>query len=449
MTPRRQMRLGAFFNPTGHHVASWRHPDAQADAGVNFQHYVELAQSAERGKFDFVFFADNVNVREARPEALSRSAQYIANFEPLTLIAGLAAVTSRIGFVSTASTSWNEPYNVARKFASLDHISGGRVAWNIVTSSVDGEARNFGRERLEEHAVRYERAREFTQIVCDLWDSWADDAFVRDKESGIFFDPQKVRPLDHQGKYYSVAGPLNVPRPPQGHPVLVQAGASNDGRAFAAEFAEAVFGNPLTLEVGQSVYADLKQRAATFGRAPESILIMPGISTYVGRTFEEAQALYDEMQARVDPVVAVEMLSAVLGVDVSGYPLDGPLPELTRSHVGSQASFDNWTQLARTEQLSIRELCLRVVGARGKSVIVGSAAQIADHMQTWFENGAADGFNIMAPYLPGQHDAFVDLVIPELQARGLFRTEYEGTTLRENLGLARPERKPGREAAHV
>jgi FMN-dependent oxidoreductase (nitrilotriacetate monooxygenase family) len=443
------MRLGAFFNPTGHHVASWRHPDAQADAGVNFAHYVELAQSAERGKFDFVFFADNVNVREARPEALSRSAQYIANFEPLTLIAGLAAVTSRIGFVSTASTSWNEPYNIARKFASLDHISGGRVAWNIVTSSVDGEARNFGRERLEDHAVRYERAREFTQVVCDLWDSWADDAFVRDKESGLFFDPEKVRSLDHRGAFYSVAGPLNVPRPPQGHPVLVQAGSSNDGRAFAAEFAEAVFGNPLTIEWAQSYYADLKGRAATFGRAPESILIMPGISTYVGRTAKEAQELYDEMQARVDPVVGIEMLSAVLGVDVSGYPIDGPLPELDRSHVGSQASFDNWTELARTQKLSIRELCLRVVGARGKSVIVGSAVQIADHMQNWFENGAADGFNIMAPYLPGQHDAFVELVIPELQARGLFRTEYEGVTLRENLGLARPERKPGREAAHV
>jgi FMN-dependent oxidoreductase (nitrilotriacetate monooxygenase family) len=246
-----------------------------------------------------------------------------------------------------------------------------------------------------------------------------------------------------------VAGPLNVPRPPQGHPVLVQAGSSNDGRAFAAEFAEAVFGNPLSLDVGQSVYADLKQRAAGFGRAPESILIMPGISTYVGRTAREAQDLYDEMQARVDPVVAVEMLSAVLGVDVSGYPIDGPLPQLERSHVGSQASFDNWTQLARTENLSIRELCLRVVGARGKSVIVGSATQIADHMQTWFENRAADGFNIMAPYLPCQHDAFVDLVIPELQERGLFRTEYEGATLRENLGLARPERTPGREAAHV
>ena len=443
------MRLGAFFNPTGHHVASWRHPDAQADAGVNFAHYVELAQTAERGKFDFVFFADNVNVREARPEALSRSAQYIANFEPLTLMAGLAAVTRRIGFVSTASTSWNEPYNIARKFASLDHISGGRVAWNIVTSSVDGEARNFGRDRIEDHALRYERAREFTNVVCDLWDSWADDAFLRDKESGLFFDPAKVRPLDHRGRFYSVAGPLNVPRPPQGHPVLVQAGSSNDGRAFAAEFAEAVFGNPLTIEWAQGYYADLKQRAATFGRAPESILIMPGISTYVGRTAKEAQELYDEMQARVDPVVGIEMLSAVLGVDVSGYPIDGPLPELDRSHVGSQASFDNWTELARNEKLSIRELCLRVVGARGKSVIVGSAVQIADHMQTWFENGAADGFNIMAPYLPGQHDAFVDLVIPELQERGIFRTEYEGTTLRENLGLARPERKPRREAAHV
>jgi FMN-dependent oxidoreductase (nitrilotriacetate monooxygenase family) len=364
-------------------------------------------------------------------------------------MAALAAVTSRIGFVSTASTSWNEPYTIARKFASLDHISGGRVAWNIVTSSVDGEARNFGRERIADHAARYARAREFTQIVCGLWDSWADDAFVRDKASGIFFDPAKVRPLNHRGEYFAVEGPLNVPRPPQGHPVLVQAGASDDGRAFAAEFAEAVFTNHLTLESAQQYYADLKGRAQLLGRSPDGILIMPGISPYVGRTEKEAQERYAYMQSLVDPVVGIEMLSTVLGTDVSAFPLDEPLPELTRTHVGSQASFDNWTSLARSENLTVRELVLRIVGARGKSVIVGSPAQIADHMQHWFENGGADGFNIMAPYLPGAHDDFVELVIPELQARGLFRTEYEGATLRENLGLARPERTPDREPAHV
>jgi alkanesulfonate monooxygenase len=446
---KKQMKLGAFFNPTGHHVASWRHPQAQADAGVNFAHYAAISQTAERGKFDFVFFADNVNVREARMEALSRSAQYIANFEPLTLIAALAAVTTRIGFVSTASTSWNEPYNIARKFASLDHISGGRVAWNIVTSSVDGEARNFGRERIAEHGARYARAREFTEIVCGLWDSWADDAFLRDKESGIFFDPAKVRPLHHRGEHFAVEGPLNIPRPPQGHPVLVQAGASDDGRAFAAEFAEAVFTNHLTLESAQAYYADLKGRAQLLGRDPGGVLIMPGISPYVGRTEKEAQERHDYMQSLVDPVVGIEMLSTVLGTDVSGLPLDEPLPELTRTHVGSQASFENWTSLARRENLTVRELMLRIVGARGKSVIVGSPGQIADHLQNWFENRAADGFNIMAPYLPGAHDDFVDLVIPELQERGLFRTEYEGATLRENLGLARPERTPDREAAHV
>ena len=439
---KRRMRLGAFFNPTGHHVASWRHPDAQADAGVNFAHYVELARSAERGKFDFVFFADNVNVREARPEALSRSAQYIANFEPLTLIAGLAAVTSRIGFVSTASTSWNEPYNIARKFASLDHISGGRVAWNIVTSSVDGEARNFGRERLEDHAVRYERAREFTQIVCDLWDSWADDAFVRDKASGIFFDPAKVRPLNHRGEYFAVEGPLNVPRPPQGHPVLVQAGASDDGRAFAAEFAEAVFTNHLTLESAQEYYADVKARAQRFGRRPESLLVMPGLTPYIGRTEQEARERHEYMNSLLDPTLALSMLSGWLGTDLSPYDLDGPLPELRRPRTGSQSNFENWTTLARREKLTIRQLMNRAVGARAKSFTVGTPAQVADHMQTWLESGGADGFNILPPYLPGALEDFVNLVIPELQARGIFRTDYTGTTLRDHLGLARPARTP-------
>lgn len=442
------MRLGAFFNPTGHHVASWRHPDAQADAGVNFAHYVELAQTAERGKFDFVFFADNVNVREARPEALSRSAQYIANFEPLTLMAGLAAVTRRIGFVSTASTSWNEPYNIARKFASLDHISGGRVAWNIVTSSVDNEARNYGQPRMWDHAERYARAREFTEVVRGLWDSWADDAFVRDKESGIFFDPAKVRRLDHAGAHFKVEGPLNVARPPQGHPVLVQAGASDDGREFAAEFAEAVFTNPPTLEMAQAYYADVKERAARFGRGPGSIHLMPGISPIVGRTEADAREQFEYLQSLVHPVVGLEMLTTLLGADLSGYPLDGPLPELERPR-GGQSAFDNWTGLAKRENLTIRQLIERTIGARGKSVVVGTPSQIADHMQTWFENGGADGFNVMPPYLPGALDDFVDLVVPELQARGIFRTEYEGTTLRENLGLARPERTPDREREPV
>jgi alkanesulfonate monooxygenase len=447
------MRLGGFLGggaPTGAHVASWRHPDARADAGINFPHFVEIARTAERGKFDFIFVADNMMVREAKPEVLSRSAQYIANFEPLTLVAALAAVTSRIGLVATASTSWNEPYNVARKFASLDHISGGRAGWNIVTSSMNAEARNFGQDGVIEHAARYARAREFTQVVLGLWDSWADDAFLRDKDSGIFFDPAKVRPLDHRGEHFAVAGPLNVPRPPQGHPVLVQAGASDDGREFAAEFAEAVFTNHVTLESAQAYYADVKRRAARFGRGPESILIMPGISPIVGRTESEARERDEHLQSLVDPVLGLDVLTTMLGTDLTGHPLDAPLPELVRpTDTGSRSTFDNWTALARRENLTIRQLIARAVGARGKSVIVGTPAKIADHMQSWFENEAADGFNIMPPYLPGALDEFVEVVIPELQERGLFRRDYTGTTLREHLGLKRPERTPDPLAASV
>jgi alkanesulfonate monooxygenase len=430
------MHIGGFLGggaTTGAHAASWRHPQAAADAGVNLRHFIDISRTAERGCFDFVFLADNAMVREAaNPEALARSAQYIANFEPLTLIGALCAVVKRIGFVATASTSWNEPYNIARVFASLDHQSAGRVAWNIVTSSVDNEARNYGQAKMWDHGVRYERAREFTNVVRGLWDSWADDAFVRDKASGIFFDPAKVRRLNHRGTHFTVEGPLNVARAPQGHPVLVQAGASDDGREFAAEFAEAVFTNPPTLEIAQAYYADVKAG---------SIHLMPGISPIVGRTEAEAREQFDYLQSLVHPVVGLEMLTTLLGTDLSGYPLDGPLPELERPR-GGQSAFENWTGLAKRENLTIRQLIERTIGARGKSVVVGTPVQIADHMQTWFENGAADGFNVMPPYLPGALNDFVDLVIPELQSRGIFRTGYEGTTLRENLGLARPERTP-------
>jgi FMN-dependent oxidoreductase (nitrilotriacetate monooxygenase family) len=442
--PAKQLKLGAFFNTTGHHVASWRHPGAQADAGVNFAHWVEISRTAERGKFDFVFLADTPSVREGPPQVMSRRAQYVASFEPLTLIAALSALTERIGFVSTASTSWSEPYNLARQFASIDHISGGRAGWNIVTSSRDASARNFGHEEVDEHGARYARAREFTEVVRGLWDSWADDAFLRDKASGIFFDPAKVRPLNHRGAHFSVAGPLNVARPPQGRPVLVQAGASDDGRDFAAEYADAIFTNHLTLESAQRYYADVKARAQRFGRDPQSIVVMPGLAATVGSTREEALERHEYLQSLVDPVVGLELLTHLLGTDLSAYPLDGPLPDLKPARTGSQATFENWTTLARRDNLTIRQLVALAIGANGKSVVAGTPSQIADHMQHWFENGAADGFNIHPAYLPGAHDEFVDRVIPELQARGLFRSDYEGTTLREHLGLPRPERVPDR-----
>jgi N-acetyl-S-(2-succino)cysteine monooxygenase len=438
--PHKQMILGAFFNPTGHHVASWRHPEAQADAGINFAHYAELAAMAERGKFHLIFLADNLGIRDARMEALARSAQYIANFEPLTLISALSAVTKCIGFVATASTSYNEPYHVARKFASIDHISGGRTGWNIVTSTLQSEARNFGRDEHFSHAERYDRAREFTDIVLSLWDSWDDDAFSRDKVRGTFFDPKKLHALGHAGKHFKVQGPLNVPRAPQGYPVLVQAGASDDGREFAAEFAEVIFSNHLNVASAREYYLKLKGRAQEIGRSPDSIKILPGLSPIVGRTALEAKEKFENLQSLIDPVVAREMLTTVLGgVDLSGYPFDGPLPELTPPPNVIQSAFENWTRLASTENLTIRQLAMRAAGARGKNVICGSSVEIADIMEEWLNAGAADGFNVMPPYLPGAFADFVDLVVPELQRRGIYRTDYMGATLRENLGLRRPE----------
>lgn len=439
---KKQLHLGAFLNSAGHHSAAWRHPDAQADAGMNFAHMLELARLCERGKFDFVFYADALNVHEAPPEILARSHHYIANFEPITLISALSVLTEKIGFVSTASTSWSEPYNLARQFASIDHISHGRAAWNIVTSAHDAAAQNFGRDQAIDHHLRYERAREFCNVVLGLWDSWADDAFVRDKAAGIFVDTSKMRTLNHRGEHFSVAGPLNIERPPQGYPVLVQAGASDDGREFAAEFAEAVFTNHLTLESAQAYYADVKERAQRFGRAPESLLVMPGLTPYIGRTEAEARERHEYMNSLLDPTLALSMLSGWLGTDLSPYDLDGPLPELQRPRTGSQSNFENWTTLAKRENLTIRQLMNRAVGARAKSFTVGTPVQIADHMQTWLESGGADGFNILPPYLPGALEDFVNLVIPELQARGIFRTDYTGTMLRDHLGLARPARTP-------
>jgi FMN-dependent oxidoreductase (nitrilotriacetate monooxygenase family) len=438
--PKGELKLGAFFNPTGHHVASWRHPRSQADAGVNFAHYVEIARTAERAKFDMVFLADNVGVREAHIDALCRSAQYIANFEPITLIAALAAVTERIGLVCTATTSYNEPFHIARKFASLDHISGGRVGWNLVTSGMAAEAYNFGRDAHYGHAERYDRAREFAEVVVALWDSWDDDAFVRDKASGLFFDPAKLHRLNHVGRHFKVRGPLNIPRPPQGHPVIVQAGTSDDGMDVAARFAEVIFSANLTMESCRDYSREVKRRAAQkFGRNPDHLKVMPGLSCYVGRTTEEAEEKYQYQNSLMHPIVAREILSTVLGgIDLSPYDFDGPLPENLPMTQGSQSHFKYVTELARTKNLTIRQIAEVVAGARGKLVIKGTPAQIADFMEHWFCEEAADGFNIMPPTLPGGLDDFVEMVIPELQRRGLFRTEYSGRTLREHLGLPRP-----------
>ena len=435
-----QMRLGAFFNPTGHHVASWRHPRAQADAGINFDHYVELARTAERAKFDMLFLADNLGVRTADMAALSRSAQYIANFEPITLLGALAPMTSRIGLVATASTSYDEPFHVARRFASLDHVSQGRIGWNLVTTGTASEALNFSRDQHYGHAERYRRAREFAQIVVGLWDSWDDDAFVRDKASGLFFHPDAMHFLHHKGEHFAVAGPLNVPRSPQGHPVVVQAGGSDDMIAVAAEFAEVIFCAPLSLDQAQTFYGKIKGALARHGRSKDDMKVMPGLSAIVAPTEAEARTQYDYLQSLIHPIVAREILSLVLGgVDLSPYPFDGPVPDDLPLSNSSQSTFAHVLDMARRESLTLREVALRVAGARGKSVVCGSPQQVADHMEQWFREGGCDGFNIMPPFLPGGLDDFVALVVPELQRRGLFRSEYEGRTLRENLGLKRPQ----------
>ena len=433
----RQLRLGAFLMASGHHLAAWRHPRAWAGGGVDFEHFKRLARTAERGRFDAIFFADNLALL-GPPELASLTIGGDV-LDPLILLAGLASVTEHLGLISTVSTSYNDPYLLARRFASLDHISGGRVGWNLVTSATDQEAQNFGRERIDDHADRYARAEEFIDIATGLWDSFDDDAFVRDKASGRFFDPAKVHVLDHRGAHYPlVRGPLNLPRGPQGHPVLVQAGSSEPGKELAARTAEVVFTAQQTLAGAQAFYADLKGRLGRYGRTADELKIMPGISPVLGRTRAEAEDRFAELQELVDPRLGLGLLAGMAGgFDLSQYPLDGPLPELPESNaMKSRQSL--FIDLARRENLTIRQLYLRVASARGHHTVIGTPVEVADVLEEWFTQGAADGFNIMPPFLPDGLDDFVDLVVPELQRRGLFRTEYEGRTLRDNLGLKRP-----------
>ncbi|MDB5572812.1 MAG: xenobiotic compound monooxygenase subunit [Hyphomicrobiales bacterium] len=444
----KQMKLAAYFNPTGHHVASWRHPRAQRDANVNIEHYVEIAKTAERAKFDMIFLADGNATREAHMDAISRSVQFIAHFEPLTLLSALAMVTKNIGLTATASTTYQEPYNLARKFASLDHISHGRAGWNLVTSGQTAEAANFGRDGVLDHAERYGRAREFAKVVQGLWDSWDDDAFVRDVDSGLYFDPEKMHYLDHKGPHFKVRGPLNVPRPIQGYPVMVQAGASDEGRELAAEFAEAIFSPHLTIPDAKAYFNDVKGRMQRYGRDPDHLKILPGLSVVVAESDDKAAEDFDRLQSLIHPIVGREILSTMLGgIDLSPYPLDEPLPDPLPPTKSSKGHFDSIVAMARRENLTIRELGARCAGARGKNSIHGSPKKVADYMEEWFSNQACDGFCVLPPYIPGQHDDFCNMVIPELQKRGVFRKEYEGATLRENLGLPRPPSRYARQRA--
>lgn len=387
MSTKKQLKLGAFLPGTGHHVAAWRHPDAQADGGLNFQHYRQLAQTAERGKFDMIFLADGVAVRErgTGKEALSRTS--VVHFEPLTLLSALSVVTEHIGLTATVSTTYNEPYHLARKFASLDHLSGGRAGWNLVTSATEAEAKNFSKEKHMEHTLRYERAKEFVDVVTALWDSWEDDAFLRDKESGIYFDPNKLHIPNHKGEHFSVRGPLNVARPIQGYPVIIQAGSSEDGKNLAAQTAEVIFTAQQTLAEAQAFYTDVKGRLAKYGRSPDSLKIMPGVFPIIGKTEQEAVDKFAQLQELIDSAVGLGLLSTMIGgFDLSAYPLDGPLPDLPETN-GGKSRQKLLSDLAQRENLTIRQLYLSIAGARGHKQLLGTPEQIADFLEDWFVNG--------------------------------------------------------------
>ena len=435
MPNHRQLHLFAFMRPVSIHTGAWRYPGAWSDANFNFAHLKHLAQRLEAAKFDAFFMADHLAVLNMPMEALKRS-HTVTSFEPFTLLSALAAVTQRIGLVASASTTFEEPFHIARRFASLDHLSNGRAGWNVVTTANPEAALNFGLAQHMPHAERYDRAREVVDVATGLWDSFADDAFVRDQESGIYFDPRKLHVLDHKGPHLSVRGPLNIARPVQGWPVIVQAGASDAGRRLAAETAEVVFASQDCLPGAQAFYADMKARAERAGRNPEHIKILSGALVVVGDTINEAR----EKRARLDSLVHVDSamasLSVALGVDVRALDPDAPLPEIPETNTG-KTNRERAIALARREGLTVRQLAQRLGGFAGLA-LVGTPRAIADEMEQWLDARGCDGFNVMFPYLSAGLDDVIDKLVPELQRRGLFRREYQGTTLRHTLGLPRP-----------
>jgi alkanesulfonate monooxygenase len=434
----KQLHLGAFMRPVGIHTGWWRYPGAWSDANFNLKHLTHLIQTLERGRFDAFFMADHLALLNMEMAALRRSAT-ATSFEPLTLLSALAMVTSRIGLVATASTSFDAPYHIARRFSSLDHISNGRAGWNIVTTSNPEAALNFGLDDHLDHDERYRRAREFYDVVTGLWDSFADDAWLRDQETGLFFDPSKLHTLNHKGEFLSVRGPLNIARPVQGWPVIVQAGASEAGRQLAAETAEVIFGSARDIEDGRAFRTDIHRRMEILGRDPASIKILPACLVIVGRDKAQAEEKRRLLDSLVHTDSSLPNLSTRLGVDASKFDLDAPLPELPVTNQ-SRSSQAGMVALARRENLTVRDLA-RLAGGYGGLTMAGSPAEIADEMQTWLETGASDGFNIMFHTVPQGVDEFVDLVIPELTKRGLFREAYTGSTLREHLGLDRPQNR--------
>lgn len=440
MGAKRQMSLAILVDQaTGNHPASWLQPEVNAKGSTDIAHYRALAQLAEKGKFDLFFIADTPATRTENFQAWSRFPMYMNALEPVTLLTALAGATTRIGLGGTVSTSFSEPYNVARQFASLDHISGGRAAWNVVTSANDYAARNFGHAKLAPHTERYERAGEFVDVVAKLWDSWDDDAFVRDRQSGLYFDPARMHVVHHHGKHFKVDGALNIERPPQGRPVISQAGASDTGRELAARTAEIVFASAAAPEPAKAAYDDLKGRMVKYGRHPDSLKILAGMPVMLGSTQAEAEARFQRLQELLHPDVGVFRLGMDLEVDLRGLPLDEPIPEdrLPKAANFHKAFFDGIMATIREKNPTLRELYLGY--ERGRKTIKGTPAQVADTMEYWFRSGACDGFMMQFHTLPQSLEEFVEGVVPELQRRGLFRHDYQGATLRDHLDLARPQ----------
>ncbi len=431
---KRQLKLGHMIEGAGRTWTDWRHPAAQPSASTDLRYYAQRAELAERGKLDFLFIADSLFITE------KSSPHYLNRFEPLTILSALAALTSHIGLVATVTASYTEPFNLARQFASLDHISGGRAGWNVVTSWLDGTAANFSKTQHLDHADRYRRAREFVEVVQGLWDSWEDDALVHDKQTGVFLDPEKLHALNHEGEFFKVRGPLNIARSRQGQPVIFQAGSSDDGRNFAAQHSDAIFVGHDGIEEARSYYRDVKSRAAGFGRDPSSLFILPAVAPVIGSTEAEAEALWRERANLVSIEAALRMLGRSFNdYDFTAHDVEAPFPDLGAAGLNSsQGAVLKITQAAKTEGLSLREVALRFATPRGN--FVGTPEQIADKFERWLETEACDGFVIGEP-LPGQFQRLVETVIPILQLRGSFRQDYDATTFRGHLGLEIPENR--------
>ncbi|MEU8732171.1 LLM class flavin-dependent oxidoreductase [Streptomyces tendae] len=443
----RRLHLNAFLMNTGHHEASWRLPESDPYAHVSLAHYVDLARTAERGTFDSLFLADG-------PQLWNNLAQRPAGaLEPLTLLTALATATEHIGLIATASTSYNSPYNLARRFASLDIVSGGRAGWNIVTTAGAEAARNFGLDAEPTHAERYARAAEFLDVALKLWDSWEDDAVLADKAAGVWGDDARIHPPRHKGTYFGVEGALNVPRTPQGYPLLVQAGSSTDGKVFAARYAEAVFTAQQTLGDAQAFYADIKSRTRLARRDPGHLKVLPGIVPVIGSTEAEARAAEQVLDDHIVPAHGVRRLEDLLRLEPGTLDLDGPLPDDLPPESAVEGAKSRYTlivELARRERLTVRQLIGRLGGGRGHQTFTGTPEQVADRIEAWFTRGAADGFNIMPPVLPSGLETFVDHVVPILRERGLLRTAYgPRQTLRERYGLPRPRNQYVSDVADV